>query len=686
MKKISRVSFIFTFCLIVVMMIQPITAAADVPYRTFSQNGYGELIETQTAYTPYQTLIQIGDTRLNAPRDMKVGDDGNLYIADTANKRVVVSDRQGNLIRTFGEGVLEDPRGLFVTAEGDVYIADYGVQGQDGFVVQFDKEGKEVIRYGRPDSLLYGGKTVPYRPVKIAVNEGGTMYIISDGNSNGIIQITPNDGGQFLGYFGTNTSVATFMQIFQRFLYGDNASGISIMPAAASNLTIDDSGLVYTLTGGDDQEAPIKKLNIAGVNMMTTDLAPSDGVCITVGQYENVLVATQTGRIFEYNKEGSLLFVFGGKDNGEYRVGLFNEISALDVDTEDKIYVLDSVSGEIQIFKQTEFTEKVHESLVLYQRGQYTASKEPLNEVIMMNSLFDYANLAMGQATYQEGNYEEAMRYYRLAKDTEGYSDAYWEVRNVWLRDNLFISLLIIVLVVAAWILLKKADKKWKIYDPIRKALKPVRETKTYQRLMYGKYFMRHPIDACYEVKRHGMQSYLTAFILTLLFTIIMVVNKYFSGFVVKTARDGRYEIPTDFVTVFGLIIIMSAVTYLICAINDGEGTMKNILNGYVYALTPYLIIQPCLFIFGLVVTYNEIFVIEFGNIAMLTWIVILVFLSIKEINNYSVKETFKVIGLTIFATFIFALMAFIMYVLVAQVWEFITAIYGEAVSRIVGN
>ena len=70
----------------------------------------------------------------------------------------------------------------------------------------------------------------------------------------------------------------------------------------------------------------------------------------------------------------------------------------------------------------------------------------------------------------------------------------------------------------------------------------------------------------------------------------------------------------------------------------------------------------------------------------MLTWIVILVFLSIKEINNYSVKETFKVIGLTIFATFIFALMAFIMYVLVAQVWEFITAIYGEAVTRIVGN
>lgn len=686
MKKISKLfTFIFAFCVIGFMTIQPITAFADVPYRTFTQNGYGELIETQTAYTPYKTLVTIGDTVLNSPQDLKIAKDGNMYIADTGNARIVVCDKEGNLIKTIGEGTLIAPRGVFVTDDGSVYVADYGHNdADDGAVIQFDKYGKELVRYTHPDSPLYGN--VAYKPSKVAVNQGGTLYIVSDGNTNGVLQITPKDGGQFLGYFGTNASVISFMQRFQRLIYGDNATGLSVKPASVANVEIDDSGLIYTLTGGEDQELPIKKLNIAGKNMMLTDLAPSDGVSVAVGQYENVFVATKLGRIFEYNKEGSLLFVYGGTDQGEFRIGLFARISAIDVDENDMIYVLDDKNNEIQIFRQTEFASKVHESLVLYQKGQYTASKEPLKEVIMMNSLFDYANLAMGQATYQEGNYEEAMHYYRLAKDTEGYSDAYWEVRNVWLRDNLLIALIVIIVVVVVWKLIKAADRKWKIFDPVRNATKGVTGTKTYKRLMYGKYFMKHPIDACYEVKRNGMQSYLSAFILMVIFTVIMIVNKYFCGFIVKGVRDGRYEIPTDIAMVFGILIIMSAVTYLICAINDGEGTMKNILNGYVYALTPYLILQPIMYVIGLVVTYNEIFIIEFGNIAMLTWIVILIFISIKEINNYSVKETFKVIGLTIFATFIFAIIAFVMYVLIAQVWEFITAIYGEVVTRIVGD
>ena len=95
------------------------------------------------------------------------------------------------------------------------------------------------------------------------------------------------------------------------------------------------------------------------------------------------------------------------------------------------------------------------------------------------------------------------------------------------------------------------------------------------------------------------------------------------------------------------------------------------------------MIILPIIYLVGLVVTANEIFIIEFANVIMFTWIAILIFLTIKEINNYSVKETFKVIGLTIFAAFIFALIAFVVYVLAAQVIDFIKSLYGEVVYRI---
>jgi hypothetical protein len=67
----------------------------------------------------------------------------------------------------------------------------------------------------------------------------------------------------------------------------------------------------------------------------------------------------------------------------------------------------------------------------------------------------------------------------------------------------------------------------------------------------------------------------------------------------------------------------------------------------------------------------------------MYTWVVILLFLAVKEINNYTVKETVKVILLTFFCALIAALLLFILYVLVSLVKDFAQAIYGEVVYRL---
>ena len=60
-----------------------------------------------------------------------------------------------------------------------------------------------------------------------------------------------------------------------------------------------------------------------------------------------------------------------------------------------------------------------------------------------------------------------------------------------------------------------------------------------------------------------------------------------------------------------------------------------------------------------------------------------LIVLGIKEVNNYTAKETAKVIFLTIFTVLILALIIFIIYVLWAQVFEFVSALFGEAVYRV---
>lgn len=164
---------------------------------------------------------------------------------------------------------------------------------------------------------------------------------------------------------------------------------------------------------------------------------------------------------------------------------------------------------------------------------------------------------------------------------------------------------------------------------------------------------------------------------------IVYVVNKYLCGFLQKTVRDGKYEIPTDIGTIIVVMVGLTLCNYLVCTINEGEGTIRKIYTYFCYSLLPYVIFTPISFVLSHVLTTNEEFLISLVEILMYGWIVVIGILGIKEVNNYTGKETFKIICLTIFTIVIVALLLFIIYILWAQVFEFISAIFGEVVYRL---
>ena len=83
------------------------------------------------------------------------------------------------------------------------------------------------------------------------------------------------------------------------------------------------------------------------------------------------------------------------------------------------------------------------------------------------------------------------------------------------------------------------------------------------------------------------------------------------------------------------------------------------------------------------VLTYNEVFLISFANIIIVVWMVVLLLISVKEMNNFSVKETAKALALTAFTVLILSLLICIIYVLFSQVIDFISAVLREVVYRI---
>ncbi len=676
LQKTSRRVSVAALLLVAVLLFGAVSAFAETPYVTYTIDGYGWIRQTQTAYLAHSTITKFGDESLASPSDMIVTEDGTIYVADSGNKRIVIGNMDGELLDIIGEGTLVNPRGLFVTDDGLIYVADRDAKT----IFVFDRDGQVVKTYGRPDSPLYGA-TQDFLPIEIVVNDAGIMYIICESNTNGIVEISPTDGGVFLGYFGTNMTSVSAMDVIYRAILTDaqRAKLVSNMPATPTNLAITEKGLIYTVTRGNQNDT-LKLLNIAGTNMIKNedDTYATTPVAVVSGYHDNVYVADQQGYIFEYNSEGELLFVFGGPDDGSQRVGLSSMVSGIAIDTEDRIYVLDADKCQIQVYAPTEFTNLLHEALYLYAKGRYTESKEPLSQVLAMNSMFDYANKAMGRAYFQEENYEMALKYARLAKDYEGYSDAFWEIRNVWLKHYIVPTILLMVALWAAWKAVSVLDKKMGILAKPRKALAKFKQLPVIREFCYSGYYMTHPVDGSYGISKEGRAGWLTPTLLLALFMVEFVVNKYACGFLFKNVMDGRYEIFSDIGTIALLIVAVTGCTYLVCTINDGEGTVKKLYTMFCYSLVPYVLLMPVGFLLSHVLTGNEIFLVTMLNVVIYGWMALLVFLGIKEVNNFTVGETVKVILLTLFTALILVLLIFILYVLWAQVFEFITAIFGE--------
>ena len=671
---------IFLFAMVLISGVGQMTTYAETPYKTYTIDGYGSINETMSAYLPVETITKFGDEAFSGPNDMYVTDDGEIYVADTGNARIAVGNLEGDLIKYIGEGTLVRPMGVFVTKEKHVYVADRDASA----VFEFDASGKLLNKYGKPDNPLYG-ETLEFLPMKIAVNDAGVMYIICESNTNGIVEISPTDGGTFLGYFGTNFASSDFMVILSRAIMTDEqrAKMVSNIPATPDNLAIDEKGLIYTVTRGD-QEKTLKHLNIAGTNLLG-DLDYADiPAAVTAGNHDNVYVVDQQGYIYEYSSDdGRLLYVFGGPDDGTQRVGLSTIITAISVDTSDRIYTLDTDKAQIQVYGSTEFTDLLHQALYLYSKGRYTESKEPLTKVLEMNSMFDYANQAMGRAYFQEENYEMAMHYARLAKDYSGYSDSYWEIRNIWLKKNLVAVLVVLVLLWAVIRLIKYLDRTKQILEPCRTLGAKMKENRVMSNLSYAKYFMRHPIDGSYGIAREGRASWAAPTIILLIFMVEYVIDKYLCGFLQKTIREGRYEILSDIGMIVLVMVGLTACNYLVCTINEGEGTIKKIYTYFCYSLLPYIFLTPVNFVLSHVLTNNEQFLINMLDMVIIGWVAVLGVLALKEVNNFTVAETVKIILLTVFTILIIALIIFIIYVLWAQVFQFIGAIFGEVVYRL---
>lgn len=373
------------------------------------------------------------------------------------------------------------PTGVYVDVdegESTIYVADNSNDRVVAFTVDEigtdeykTSVGKVKVVYTRPDASMYDS-SVTFNPSKVLVDAAKNVYVCIKSITKGAVVFSKE--GDFNGYFGANRVEATgevLMNAFWKLIFSrEQAKKMRrSVPVEISNFDIDSDNFIYTVTESKSADTDIlKKLNSAGTNIYT-NLGYSDytfGDALTKyyrgqtysSQITDIdvsadgtinLLDLKTGRVFQYDDECQLLFIFGGI--GQQK-GTFNIVNAVE-SRGSNVYVLDGRKCSITVFKQTEFGSIVHNAIALFNKGKYEEARQPWEEALRRDSNYWLAYIGLGNAYLNEGDYDTAMKYFYY-NSKSGYNDAFKSWRMNFIRDNFTVfAIVILVLLVGIYVL-----------------------------------------------------------------------------------------------------------------------------------------------------------------------------------------------------------------------------------------
>ncbi len=667
MKKLTILSTI-----VVLLLLSTLPVLAKTPYTTWSFGPGDTLIMTQSAYEPLEEI----DLDINGAQDFVMTDDGILYIADTGNHRIVKVEN-GQITAEYGNDVLEGPTGLTLDEADNFYIAD----GASNTIVILDPQGELIRSFGKPDEPLFG-QSNEFLPRKIAIDVRKNLYIIGEGSNDGIIQM--NTDGDFVGYFGANLAQMSLKMIIQRLFLTKEQLAQFIKNEAPSpvNIAIDQRGLVYTVTGGSDTTRTIRKFNIAGNNVLGVTYGTNSTRDVHVAQDGIMVTVNSEGLIIEYDINGSILFFFDASDLGDQRLGSLKSPSAV-LRYEDRLYVLDSSKNAIVVYQETAFAKLVHQGVKLYTEGLYLEAQPYFESLINANGSFLLSYMALGNAAYQRREFDSALSYFRLGESRYWYSQAFWELRNVFIQNTLGYGLLGLVGYMILRRILRAWDKAKRIFDPIRKGIARLTSIRWISDVLFIGHFIKHPLDGYYRIKQNERGSLGVALGIFGWVILARLLSLMLTGFIFNPyASIYEIRIENEITLSVGLIVLFIAANYLIASISEGEGRLRQVIIGTAYSLMPLALLILPITLISNGLTLNEQFIYELFNQIMWGWTVLLLFIMIKEIHNFTFTENVRVTLLTIFTMILMVLVMYILYFLFNQLYEFVYSIWQEVRVR----
>ncbi|MBO7149201.1 MAG: YIP1 family protein [Clostridia bacterium] len=710
MKKFARI-LAFAACLL--MLLGSIPVNAITPYSTYTYSIDGFALVSPDAYVPDRIIDSTniyydGDpVEIVDPRDMFVDKDKNVYLVLGSSNQVVVMNSFFNvkfIISTFTNehGVpdsLAGPSGVFV-AKDKIYVADT----DNKRIVMFNIDGSFYKTIEEPDADVFPEGSI-YKPVAVAVDDYGRIYVVSSTTYMGVIAI--NEDGIFQGFVGAQQVSISALDIFwRRFMTAEQrAQSQAYVSTEYNNITMDSNGFIYVttssiaessqqgaITSKESKYAPVKLLNTKGNDIMKRNGFFGPGGEVNVS---NLSTATITGasriidvavgpegtwsiidekrsKVYTYDNEGNLLHIFG--DSGT-QLGNISSIEAIAY-LGDDILVLDKSAMNITKFRRTEYGDLLISAIKNTNERNYDQTINYWRDILQRNNNFDSAYIGIGKSLYRSADYEESLTYYKSAYDTTNYSDSYKELRTQWMsKFFVLIPIGAVILILLIVFFFKYAGKVNKAT-----ALKVGRKSFK-EEILYTFHLIFHPFDGFWDLKHEQRGSLRGAF-----FWIIVTILAFFyqsigTGYIFNP-RDTYSTIFIQIISVIVPLVLWTTANWCLTTLFDGEGSFKDVFIATSYALAPLAMFIVPATIYSNFAIENEGLIINLLISIGFVWAGMLIFFASQVTHDYTFSKNILTTLGTIVGMAVIMFVALLFSTLLTKIMSFIADIITEIAYR----
>lgn len=467
-KLLITIASLFTLC-------AGLFAKAD----TYIYDYWGQYEKSPDVYRVSKVLYA-DDLKLDRPLinpSSLFAIDNTVYVVDTENSRIIELEYTENkdfILKEVHTGFYSDrsvlntfnkPSDIYVNKEdGSIFICDT----ENSRTVKLDKDWHYILSFVEPDDPTYDNSKTFY-PLKVVADKKGRAYVLAKNVNKGLLKYEYD--GSFAAFYGATEAKFNWTDyLWKKFATRAQREQMqSFVPTEYSNVYMDHEGFMYAVTKTfeewdirGDKAKPIRRLNALGGDILVKNgneppigdlqwssaggvVGPAHFNDITVLE-NNVYVAIDEtrGRLFGYNNQGQLLFVFGNRGNieGNFRVPVSIEHIGKD------LFVLDQMNASITIFTPTNYGNLIYEATELFACGDYDGSADKWAEVLSQNGNYDLAYIGLGKSCFRQEKYKEAMEYFKLKKSRRNYSKAFRYYRKEWFEKNIsWIIVLVVVLI-----------------------------------------------------------------------------------------------------------------------------------------------------------------------------------------------------------------------------------------------